>query len=491
MPRAKPGTSAFAVEYQRAVEHWLEHPADFVRESYSDEQGRPIEPDPWQVEALEALARKRRVSIRACHGPGKSALDAWAIQWFMSTRYPARVPCTAPTAHQLEDILWAELAKWLQAMQPWQRGLFRLTSERLEWAAAPKESFAVARTARPEQPEALQGFHGANLLFVIDEASGVAEPIFQVATGALSAENSMVLMTANPTQSMGYYYDSHHSQRKRWHAMRVSHADSPRVSDQYVEEMREKWGAESNVFRVRVLGEFPRSDDDAVIPLETIEAAIGRDVVSVGENVWGLDVARFGRDSSALAKASANTLLEPVQRWHGLDTMQVAGQVIGQFDETPEQQRPTDIYVDVIGIGAGVKDRLKELLAGSGTRVHGVNVAERSSSEQRYMRLRDELWFRGREFFAASDCRIPEDSDTIGELSTTKVHPPTSTGKLRVFSKDEMAELGVQSPDGADAFLLTRAHRWNGRRRHAPEKDGGYARTPRNRRQRRRQAVVA
>lgn len=194
-----------------------------------------VKPDPWQVEALDALADphgKRRVSVRACHGPGKSALDAWTILWFLFTHFPTRIPCTAPTSHQLEDILWAELHKWHREMLPEFRSFISPKAGIVEWTDAPKESFAIARTARPEQPEALQGFHCENLLFVLDEASGIAENIFEVSEGALTEPGALVLMTGNPTRASGYFYESHTRMRHLWYTMRVSHADSPRVSDE-------------------------------------------------------------------------------------------------------------------------------------------------------------------------------------------------------------------------------------------------------------------
>lgn len=437
-------SAAFQLEYRVAADRWRKDPAAFVGEIFG------VTPDAWQVEALSALADGGRVSIRACHGPGKSALDAWAVFWFMSTRFPARVPCTAPTAHQLEDILWSEIAKWYRISPGWFQTMFRLTGDRLEWQAAPRESFAVARTARKEQPEALQGFHCENLLFVLDEASGIEDVIFEVAEGALSAENACVLMTANPTRTSGYFHSSHHGMRHRWHTMRISHTDSPRVSAQYAGDMAAKWGVDSNVYRVRVLGEFPRSDDDAVIPLELCEAAVGREVDRTGTFVWGLDVARFGADRTALAKRCGNTQTEPVKSWRGKDTMQTAGLVVQEWDATPERQRPLAINVDVIGLGAGVVDRLKE----QGLPAVGVNVAEQPASKERFLRLRDELWFQAREWLEARDCVIADDDELIGELSSLK-YKPLSSGKLQVEGKDDAKKRGVQSPDLADAFCLT------------------------------------
>ena len=426
------------------VRRWRSQPETMVRELFG------VSPDPWQVEALTALATRGRVSIRACHGPGKSALDAWAIYWFMLTRFPTRIPCTAPTSHQLSDILWAELHKWHQAMQPAFREMFRLSAEKVEWAAAPNESFAVARTSRPEKPEALQGFHCEHLLFVLDEASGIPDNVFEVAEGALSADNAMVLMTANPTRVQGYFHRSHHQMRHRWHTMRVSHEDSPRVSQAYVQDMADAYGADSNVYRVRVLGEFPLEDDDAVISLELAESALSRDVADdhSAPVVWGIDVARFGDDRTALVRRRGPVVLS-TETWQGKDLMQTSGLIYDAYNAEMTVRKPDKVCVDAIGLGAGVADRLKEL----GLPVTAVNVAEAPSVKERFMRLRDELWFDAREWLEGRACRL--DSDELVAELTGPTYAMTSSGKIKVEDKDSMKSRGLRSPDIADAFCLT------------------------------------
>jgi phage terminase large subunit len=409
-------------------------------------------PTDQQWEASRAIVERRRVSIRSGHGTGKSAFMAWCVLWFMSCYYPCKVPATAPTSHQLEDILWAEIAKWHAAMRervPQLANEFEWTKERFYLKSNPNESFAVARTARPERPEALQGFHSENILFLIDEASGVAENVFQVAEGALSTEGAFVIMAANPTREEGYFYDSHHKMRERWAALHWDGEQSPMVSRQYVDDMRAKYGVDSPIYQVRVKGNFATATD-GVIPLSLCEAARVREVQPIASApvIWGLDVARFGDDSTALAKRKGNVQLEPCREWYGKDTMQTAGLIKLEYDSAKE--RPSVINVDVIGIGSGVVDRLKEL----GLPARGINVAESPSVEDKYMRLRDELWFACREWLEARDCRLADDDELIGELVTPK-YRIESNGKIKVESKDEMKRRGVASPNRADAWNLT------------------------------------
>lgn len=432
---------------QQTIVRWREGgPALFASEVLG------AEPTEQQWQASRAIVERRRVTIRSGHGTGKSAFMAWCVLWFQCCYFPCKVPCTAPTGHQLSDILWAEIALWHRRMRDRVPNLadeFEWSSERFSMASAPQESFAVARTSRPERPEALQGFHSDNVLFLIDEASGVPEVVFQVAEGALSTDGAFVVMAANPTREEGYFYDSHHRMRDRWAALHWDGEESPLVSPQYIEEMRVKYGADSPIYQVRVKGNFVTASD-GVIPLSLCIAAQERQVERTPKSDirWGLDVARFGDDSTALAKRAGNVQLEPTKEWFGKDTMQTVGLLKIEYDQAKE--KPDAIMVDVIGIGAGVVDRGKEI----GLPVIGVNVAESASADTRYARLRDELWFLGREWLERRDCKLADDDALIGELTTPK-YQILSNGKLKVEGKDEMKKRGVASPNRADAWLMT------------------------------------
>lgn len=422
-------------------------------------------PTDQQWEASKAIVERRKVSIRSGHGTGKSGFMAWSVLWFIQCYFPCKIPCTAPTSHQLDDILWAEIAKWHSVYKeriPQLAKEFTWSSEKFYLTDRPQESFAVARTSRPEKPEALQGFHSDNILFVIDEASGVAEKVFEVAEGALSTDGAFALMAANPTREDGYFYDSHHKMRNRWAALHWDGELSPLVSKTYIDDMRLKYGVDSPIYQVRVKGNFVTASD-GVIPLGLCIDAQNRQVEPITSSpvIWGVDVARFGDDSTALAKRHGNVQPEPTKEWYGKDTMQTVGIVVNEYNATI--QKPDTICVDVIGIGAGVVDRLREL----GLPVVGVNVAESPSVGDKYQRQRDELWFEGREWLEARDCKLhPDDDALIAELTTAK-YSILSNGKIKVEGKDEMKRRGVASPNRADAWLLTFAKvgagKWGGK----------------------------
>lgn len=409
-------------------------------------------PEPWQTEALQTISHHDRLSIRAGHGVGKTTLLAWIVLWFMFTRYPFKIPITANSQDQLRDVVWPELRKWAGELPEAMRAQLEIGADRIALKGAEASAFATARTASSDNPEALQGFHEENLLFIVEEASGIPDIVFDIAQGSLSTPGAKIVMLANPTRNSGYFRDSHTINRDRWKTMRVNSEDVPRARG-HIAEIIARYGRDSNAYRVRVLGEFPDTEDDILIPLHLVEAAIERELgrAPIVFPVWGVDVARFGDDRSSLAKRQGNRLLEPVKSWRGLDTMQLVGKIIQEWKDTDEEQRPSEILVDVIGIGSGVVDRVAEL----GLPARGVNVGESAAISDLYTRLRDELWFKARQWLEDRSSSIPKDESLIAELTSVKVLPPTSAGKNQIERKQDTKKRLQRSPDLADAFILT------------------------------------
>lgn len=430
---------------------------ELVRRYYYDPVGFVYDklgaiPDEWQALVMEDVANgERRISIKSGHGVGKSTVLSWLLIWFVVTRFPCKGVVTAPTQSQLFDALFAELKAWVKRLPDWCSVLFDVKSDRVELKAAPESAFVTARTSRAEQPEALQGIHAEHVFLVVDEASGVPEKVFEAGQGSMSGHNATTLLAGNPVRGSGYFYDSHNKNAHRWKCYTVSCLQSSRVSPEYIEEVRDSYGEESNVYRVRVLGEFPLADDNTIIPLELVAAARTRDIVPDhnAKPIWGLDVARFGDDTSVLTKRKGAIYL-PQTTWRKLDLMQLTGAVKAEYDATPLLDRPRVILVDVIGLGAGVVDRLREL----GLPARGINVAEAPAVGDRYRNLKAELWYRAKAWFEARGGRMPDDEQLANELASVR-YKYTSSGKLQVESKDEMRKRGLRSPDKADSFILT------------------------------------
>ena len=410
-------------------------------------------PEAWQAEALELVATQPRLAIRSGHGVGKTSFQSWVILWTLLTSGPnTNVVVTANSQDQLRDVVWKEVHKWWSRLPEPLKDQIEVNADRIQVKGYENSTFATARTARPERPEALQGFHADNILVVVEEASGIEDVIFEVAQGMLSSHTTKILMCGNPTRNSGYFYRAFHENRHNWATMHVPCSASSRVDPQFAIDVAQEFGEDSNVYRVRVDGNFPVEEDDQVIPLGLVEAAVTRDIHPSETGIsWGVDIAAFGDDSSALAKRRGNTLLEPVKWWRKTDLMTSAGIIKREWDETPVGERPSVINVDAIGMGAGVCSRLYEL----GLPAFGINVGEQASVDSStYLRLRDELWFQARDWFASRTVKIPRDEKLISELVGPK-YSITSTGKYQVESKKDMKKRGVKSPDLADAFCMT------------------------------------
>lgn len=419
----------------RQLEKWQDR---FLRDFFLDPLGRPT--------------NSPRHSVRSGHGVGKSTLIAILALWFPLTHYDSKTVITANSQDQLRTNNWPELRKQATYLPQALRQQIQIDEERAFIKAAPEMAFVVRRTASKHNPEALAGIHAENVLYLIDESSGIDDIVFETAQGSLSTPGACACMFSNPTRVTGFFYKTHHGLQHRWRCMHVSSRDVPRARG-HIEDVEAAYGKGSNKVRVRVDGDFPAQDDDTVIPLSWVQSAIDREVAKLEYlPIWGVDVARFGDDRSALAKRQGNRLLEPVKSWHGKDTMQLTGLILQEYYGTHEDMRPKDILIDVIGLGAGVVDRCRE----QGLPVRGINVAEANATDDRCMRLRDELWFKGRDWFEGRDCSIPNDTMLISEL-VVPTYDQHSSGRNVVESKKDMKkrvpEMG--SPDIADAFLLT------------------------------------
>jgi len=427
---------------------YMDDPVLFVREVLG------ADPLDYQAEFLDAIASgERRISIRSGHGTGKSTSASWAMLWYLLMRFPNKVVVTAPTSGQLFDALFAELKRWIGELPKPIQDLLTVKSDRVELAAAPSEMFISARTSRAETPEALAGVHSDNVLLVVDEASGVPEKVFEAAAGSMSGHNATTILLSNPTRSTGTFYESQTRMAHTWWTRRWSCVDSPLVSDEFVDEMRERYGEESNAFRIRVLGEFPLADDDTIIPFHLVDAAMGRDIDVDKERrpIWAVDPARFGSDRTAFCKRVGSVITE-IKSWRGLDLMQTVGRVMAEYEALNPSSRPSEILVDSIGVGSGVVDRLREL----GAPVRGVNVAESPSMGETYNNLRTELWFKTKAWLEDRGCRLPQDDELLADLTGIR-YSFTSSGKMAAESKDQMRRRGLRSPDLADAVCLTMA----------------------------------
>ena len=414
------------------------------------------EPEQWQRTVLDEMdGGVRKISIRSGHGVGKTTLCAWLAIHFLMFRDDVKVIVTAPSADQMKDGLIPEINKWIARLPEWMRLSLDATSERVVRHPNSANNFISFRTARKEKPEALAGVHASHVLIIVDEASGVDEAIYETGQGALSTEGAIAVLIGNPTNPSGFFYKTQTSLSNVWWNMRVGCEQSTRVDPGYIMNMARTYGVDSREYRVRVLGEFPDSGADAIIPRQFAESAVMRYPDHAppirGDIVWGLDPGRGG-DPTGFVERSANIVHEATELRYD-DLMNTVGWVKNRYDMVPPAYRPSTIYVDSIGLGAGVADRLLEM----GLPVVHVNVSEVPSMSGRFVNLRAELWYKTREWFEGRECSINTPVNTaqlVDELVSVEQRF-TSVGKVQVESKETMRSRGVKSPNLADALVLT------------------------------------
>lgn len=426
-----------------------------------------FEPDDWQERVLGDLAKHSKLSIRSGQGVGKTGLEACALLWFISCFPYPRIVATAPTRQQLHDVLWAEVAKWM-ANSPLLNRILKWTKTRIYMVGYEKRWFAVARTAT--KPENMQGFHEDNMLFIIDEASGVADPIIEAILGTLSGVNNKLLMCGNPTKTTGVFYDSHHGDRALYRTFKVSSKDSSRTNKENIEALIRKYGAESNVVRVRVFGEFPIAEDDVFIPLTLVENSIMTEYKEREPEFIHIacDVARYGDDKTVIGY-KVNEKIQFHKKRRGQDTMRTAADIVLLGEKLMEKYKFKDkipIKVDDGGVGGGVVDRLKQIKNSDPNKYWWMEIFPVKFG----VRIKHKYYYDSTTYMMSVvksllesfdedgkpkpvELVLPNDEDLAGQLSVRK-YQVTDNTKIKVESKDDMKKRGLTSPDEADCILL-------------------------------------
>lgn len=394
----------------------------------------------------------RRVAVRSCHGVGKTALAARLALWFLVAHERSIVLTTAPTYNQVRNLLWRELRSAHGRASSVLPGRPLQTEYNLgpDW-------YALGFKAEDTKPDRFQGFHAEKAFVIIDEAAGVAETVFEALDAVMTSEASRMLLVGNPTNPSGTFYNAFHAARTLYRQVAIPASATPNIvagetirpyliTQQWIDDAIAKHGEDSPYVQARVHAEFPSLGDDALIPLAWIEAADSRAIDDDGPWEAGLDVARMGSDQSALCIRHGNKIVFETA-WSGMDTMQTVGKVRGLLTPYPQISA---LKVDVIGIGAGVADRLRE----QKYPVVEINVARQARDSDAFASLRHELWWNLRERFQHGEIGGPLDDATMGQLSSVRYKYDSRHTRPVIESKDDARKRGVKSPDRAEAMML-------------------------------------
>lgn len=418
------------------------------------------EPSPYQLEALKLLPDKKRLSVRSPHGAGKTALASWIVLWFALTRDGEdwKIPCTASAWRQLSKYLFPELHKWVRRIR-WEQVGRSTFDERTELLTLSikldtGEAFALAS----DRSELIEGAHAAQLLYLFDEAKIIPDDTWDSAEGAFASGEVYWLAISTPGEPNGRFYDIHSRKPgyEDWHVMHVSledAIDAGRISQAWADQRMKQWGEGSAVYKNRVLGEFASSEEDGIIALSWIERANERwhewnEAERPGDFVCvGVDVARSGSDKTVQAMRFDEVISE-LRITSKEDTMTTAGRVAGVI-----RKHGGYAVVDVIGIGAGVYDRLRELKL----KVRPFNAAAGTkkldrSGELGYTNKRSAAWWNLREMLELDLATLPPDDILTGDLVAPRWRV-MSGGRIQVESKDDIKKRIGRSTDYADAVV--------------------------------------
>jgi len=451
---------------------WHDDPAGFARECIDWRGGSGL--TPYQSEILDAVPREKRVAVRGPHGLGKTMENALVILWFSITRDQAgidwKIATTAGAWRQLEHYLWPEVHKWAKRIK-WDVVGREPLSERTELLTLNikmkhGQGFAVAS----DDPALIEGVHADSVLYIFDESKAIDPQTFDAAEGAFSgaggtkALEAFAVAMSTPGEPSGRFYDIHARKAglEDWWTRHVTLEEAiaaGRISTEWAEQRAAQWGKDSAVYANRVLGEFHTSDSDGVIPLEWVEAAnrrwaewdeAGRPVGD-GPHRLGVDVAREGSDKTVLAALVGGVITE-IRHYVRQPTTATTGVVAGVLAEDPEMTA----LVDVIGVGGGVVDQLREMKV----KVVAFNASEATlntdrSGELSFINTRSAAWWNLRELldpaYGATLALPPSDSLT-GDL-TAPHWKVTSAGRIQIEGKDDIRKRIGRSTDDGDAVM--------------------------------------
>lgn len=447
------------------IARWRRKPIDFVREVLG------VEPDAWQadvlrdLEDLDFIGHVRIVTV-ASKGPGKSTLDAWVALWYLFTHPKAKGAATSITGDNLEDGLWAELAKWMKRSPLLQRVL-SWTKGALTVVESPEDWFLSARTwpkdgSKEAQADTLAGLHADHCFFIIDEAGGVPSGVAAAADAGLanaepgSGRTALLLVSGNPTHLEGPLYEACTTDAKRWRVHRVNGDPrnpkrSPRVSVEWAQGLIDKWGYNHPVVLVNVRGMFPPVQSNKLLGPEEVQTAMERIVLArdIAEEpkILGVDVARFGDDSSVATLRQGVACFSPWE-WRNLSTVQLAQQAA----RLAVKHKVAMVCVDTSGIGGGVYDNM-QLMDLGGALLVSVDFGAKALDEKDYVNHRTEIWVRMAEWVKERGC-LPNHPQLRADL-TAPTYSFAPNGKRQLETKKEMKARGVGSPDFGDSLACT------------------------------------
>jgi len=448
--------------YERFQKRYWADPAGFVANCINWPSGQS--PAPYQLEVLQMLVDHRRVSVRGPHGLGKTTVAAMSILWFALTRDGRdwKIATTASAWVQLASYLWPEVFKWMRRLK-WTSIGRAPFNHREALQRGLKLDTGLALSLAPADCNRMEGAHAAHLLYIFDEAKIIPPATWDATEGAFSTGDAMGLAISTPGEPSGRFYDIHARRPgyEDWQVIHVTKDDAisaGMMNPEWAEQRKLQWGEGSAVYQNRVEGEFAAQSADGVIPLAWVELAnqrwlqlqADRKLEAEDQEMVGVDVGRTG-DKTVIARRFGKHVIVDLRRFGNLSTMQTVAQVQAALTHGGKAT------VDVIGIGAGVFDRLREL----GLDVAPFGAGERTSKRDRsgewgFENKRAASWWNLRELLdpeLGEPIALPPDDMLTGDLVAVRWREK-SGNVIGLESKDAIKARLQRSPDDGDAVVM-------------------------------------
>lgn len=406
-----------------------------------------------QKEIAASLVHSKNLCVSAGGGIGKSAEAALLAIWFLSCHPHAKVITTAPTGKQLNDVLWGEISFWLR------RYKFRDMIESYKGRMVVKcfsEWYAVARTVSKDSRQlndTLAGFHAQHLLIIVDEASGVPDPVYTALDGAMTDNRAMILLISNPVSTAGYYYDTisdPDGKGKNWSILFFDSRESPLVDKSFEERIAARYGKDSPMYRSKVMGMPILATDAFVItPSEYDDLIANNRELQYGRIVLAVDVGGMGEDPSVICHRSGNSIIA-WSEYAKNDTTYLVGE-IERIAINNYSGRDIVVIVDALGLGAGVYDMLRQNNKVTTLAFVG---SEKAFHETMYTKKRDEGYHKLHKQIKDLHFPIAPPEQLKKELVNTEFDYSAGIVQLKLSKKDLKKRIG-HSPDYADALMMS------------------------------------
>lgn len=430
-----------------------------------------------QVEILEAIKEYPKVAVQSCHGPGKTFTASCGGAWWLDPEtHPlgsAFLVTTAPSWNQVEAILWKELKR--RHNEGKLRGritldcMWHMGEVGTKRADSTEEIIGMGRKPADYDEDTFQGIHAQYFMAELDEANGIPEPLWNSVLSLATNENSRILAIGNPDDP-GSRFAKVCKPGSGWKVIKISVFETPLftgelncavcgkplpeatleslVGPMYVETARQEWGEGSPMWQSKVLGEFPDISDEYLISPALIERARQLELPGLDLGRYAADIARYGTDKSVLYRNRGGQV-RMIMAWSKEDTMQSAGRIARVLRSHGAKRPPANI--DIIGIGSGVFDRLRE----QRLNVAAYQGSQRALDPTKFKNRRSEVWWNFKTLMEEDLIDLdPEDDKLAAELGSIK-WTTDSAGRIQIETKDDMIERLGYSPNHADAAIMS------------------------------------